>query len=375
MHQRTFLYNRTDEQQEDFTMAFLTSTFGLLLLFSTTTHVGVCATTTTVPTTFESLGEPREWRMSSSKKGSFKLAVRRWPAKDNARATVVLQHGGGFHSGYFGLLGEALARENFEVVAMDSVGAGYSEGEVEHLNVWREDLGRLVAEQTRPVILLVESMGAATGIPLALEDEGLVDALVVCGGLFRMTRATSPPAFVVTALVAIGAIFPSLTVTLASLNETFDSAFGDPRWATAARADPRIQVQTFHVGTASQVFRELPTLRRSAHKLKCPLLLVHSNADTRTDVDAAVNFFHDAVHSKSKHLVLYDDASHQLFQDSLPNINRAIADILRWLDGQFPPKSAAAGVVASESESEEEKKEASSGPTASTAAATEKGEL
>mmetsp|Transcript_3990 Transcript_3990/g.12267 ORF Transcript_3990/g.12267 Transcript_3990/m.12267 type:complete len:369 (+) Transcript_3990:19-1125(+) len=291
---------------------------------------------------FRSLGIPSEFATSSSKRKPYRLAIRRWPATGPSKATVVLQHGGGWHSGYFGGLGTALGEAGYEVVAMDAMGHGFSEGpggktQWEHLRVVRDDLRRLVANQTAPVVLLGESMGSVIVTPLALE--GAVDALVISGGLFRLAPATSPPKPALAVLTFAGWVLPKLRVRLPSMNATFDSAFGDPRWAAAARADENIVVDAFFLGPMAQVLPEMRKLRNRAPALSCPLLVMHSKIDTRTDVAAAAAFY-DAAASQDKDLILYDDASHQLYQDSPANIARATTDLIAWLDRRFAPTAA-----------------------------------
>lgn len=297
---------------------------------------------------FASLGKPTEYMQSTSPNG-YRLAIRRWPAAAGTfKASIVLQHGGGWHSGYFGELGTALSRKGYEVVAMDTMGHGFSEGpggklQWDHLRVAQEDLRQLVASTPKPVVLFAESMGAVIGTTLAIEN--LVDAYVASGGLFQLEKKTAPPALATAMLVAVGWLFPDFKVTLPSLNDTFDSAFGDPRWAQAARADPNIVVNAFYAGSMSQVLREARQIRRKASSVTCPLLVMHSKADTRTAFAAAETFF-QKVASTDKRLIAYDNASHQLYQDTEANVARTISDFLSWLEehyGEVPVDDASDG--------------------------------
>lgn len=286
---------------------------------------------------FASLGKPSEYMQSTSPNG-YQLAIRRWPAAPGTfKASVVLQHGGGWHSGYFGELGTALSRMGYEVVAMDTMGHGFSEGpggklQWDHLRVAQEDLRQLVASMPKPVVLFAESMGAVIGTTLAIEN--LVDAYVSSGGLFRLQRKTAPPPVATAALVAVGWLFPDFKVTLPSINDTFDSAFGDPRWAQAARADPNIVVNAFYAGSMSQVLIEARQIRRKASSITCPLLVMHSKTDTRTDFGAAEEFFQN-VASTDKRIIAYENASHQLYQDTEDNVARTISDLTNWLEEHF----------------------------------------
>ena len=132
-----------------------------------------------------------------------------------------------------------------------------------------DDLRRLVVtEKARrpqlPVVVMGESMGALFTAPLAIERHPGVAAHVLSGALLRMAPATAPPWLVVQALRLLGTLLPAMRVTLPSLNATFDSAFGDPRWAAAARADPRVAVDSFYMGAAAQNFPKMQEILASA---------------------------------------------------------------------------------------------------------------
>lgn len=286
---------------------------------------------------FESLGQPTEYFESV---GGYRLAVRRWNAAASFRATVVFQHGGGWHSGYHGYVFGELANEGYEVVAMDSMGHGFSEGpggktNWDSLTSVREDLRRLCAAQRQPIVLVVESMGSVIGTPLAFSPSA-VDALVVSGGLFKLYPATAPPKPVQALLKFVGRFMPNKRIRLPSMNTTFDSAFGDERWAQAARADPNIVVDAFYLGPMTQVLREAPKILANASAISIPCLVMHSEVDTRTDV-AAARAFYDKLVSTDKKLEVYSDASHQLFQDSPAKTARATADLRAWLDARYHP--------------------------------------
>jgi len=310
-------------------------------------------------------------------KTGHRLAVRRWPAAawrpqgavGGPKATVVLQHGGGWHSGYYDGLGTALSEAGYEVVALDAMGHGYSEGPLrtkqlneavtaeqgrteEGVTYWTSladvsaDLGRLLmqerAKRSCPTVVVAESMGVLVAMPLVLEGGELgsfgsfIDGIITTGGLMRITKETQPPGLVCFLFEVLGRFFPKKNLIISDLDKTFDSAFGDARWAAAARADPLISTNSFYLGPASQNFRGMKRMRGRADRLNVPLLVMHSETDTRTDVKAAKDFY-AAAGSGDKEIRLYPDASHLLFLDSEQNTARAIEDMTAWLDSRYTP--------------------------------------
>jgi alpha-beta hydrolase superfamily lysophospholipase len=151
-----------------------------------------------------------------------------------------------------------------------------------------------------------------------------------------MAPGTKPPAIVCFAVSLLGRLFPRKRLTLPELNRTFDSAFGSADWAAAARADPLVSCDSFYLGPSSQVFGAARALRRRAGAVRVPLLVMQSKTDTRTSAAAAERFYADAS-SADKTLLLYDDGSHQLFQDTQANTARAIGDLRAWLDARYRP--------------------------------------
>jgi len=213
-------------------------------------------------TKFESMPEPSEWMTSTQ---GYKLAVRRWHAvkemSASPKSVVILQHGGGFHSGYFNEVGSALSLAGYEVVAMDAMGHGYSEGPGE-LTYWddiaevTDDLSKLAAREKHrvgkiPVVVYAESMGALIAAPLAIKCDENISAYIIGGGLFKLAPQTAPPGPFLFLMRQLARFFPRRRVQLPTLDATFDSAFGDKRWAEAARSDPKVVTNAFFLCPAA----------------------------------------------------------------------------------------------------------------------------
>jgi acylglycerol lipase len=299
---------------------------------------------------FEPLAKPAEFVVGAH---GHRLAIRRWRPESSApTALLLVHHGGGWHSGYYDAMGRGLAAAGYEVLAFDAAGHGHSEGPgaltfIRKISDLVDDLRKIVAEEkaTRPgvpIALYGESQGAIMVTALAAENDPNLSALVVSAGLFRLAPKTSPPAPVVWLIKHLGALFPQKRVVLKELDATFDEAFGDPRWAAAARKDPLIVVNEFFLGSSSQTLKALPRLMSMAPKIsQIPVLVQHPEFDTRTDPAAAKEWF-ESVGSADKTLKMYPDASHQMFQDSEENVRIVTEDLVSWLDARFKPEVATA---------------------------------
>mmetsp|Transcript_100319 Transcript_100319/g.184233 ORF Transcript_100319/g.184233 Transcript_100319/m.184233 type:complete len:280 (+) Transcript_100319:3-842(+) len=279
------------------------------------------------------------------------MALRRWPASGTPKAVLVLQHGGQWHSGYFNEPGKVLSAAGYEVVAADLSGHGYSEGPggltyYDRFSDMVDDLAAVVVHEKAkhpdtPIVLFAESWGALVGAHVGIRREPNLDGLIFGGGLFELlVTKISPVEKLVFRLLSRFA--PKLVISNPGMNETFDSAFGLPEWAAAAREDslipgsPGMKHDRLYPRTAAEtVLKAMPAVHHDAAYIEVPVLFIHSETDTRCGVSGAQAVF-DKVSSIDKHFVAYPEASHQLFMDSKANVDRVIKDIHDWIHKRFP---------------------------------------
>eukprot|EP00929_Paragymnodinium_shiwhaense_P076957 TRINITY_DN39607_c0_g2_i1.p1 TRINITY_DN39607_c0_g2~~TRINITY_DN39607_c0_g2_i1.p1 ORF type:complete len:259 (+),score=26.25 TRINITY_DN39607_c0_g2_i1:2-778(+) len=190
-----------------------------------------------------------------------------------------------------------------------------------------------------PLVLFAESWSALVGAQVGIRKNPNLAGLILGGGLFKLLATKiSPVEMLVYRLLS--RFFPKFTISNKGLDETFDSAFGLPEWAAAARADPLVpgsggmKHNLITIRPAAETLLAMPRVRKAACDIEAPLLVIHGETDTRCCVTAAKEIFEKAA-SKDKELIIYPDASHQLFMDGDTNVARVIGDILAWLRKRF----------------------------------------
>lgn len=322
---------------------------------------------------FSPLGEPLESMVSSK---GFKMAVRRWPVPNGkqTKGVLVLLHGGNFHSGYFGYPGTELSKSGYEVVACDLPGHGFSEGPgnlcyYDRFSDHVDDVALLIRTEkakrpTTPIYLFGESWGGILAAEVAIECQSsavpeaargchgcqkeslqqrlpgaeiALDGVICAGSLFELKATKLNPILEHVMIPVISALFPRLTFSDKGLDETLDSAFGMPEWVAAVRSDPKVpgspgmkhDLITFR--PVRESLQAIKRINKRAPELKTPLLVVHAENDTRCGVDGARTFHANAV-SADKELLVYPEASHQMFMDIDANVNRLVTDLRVWLD-------------------------------------------
>lgn len=113
------------------------------------------------------------------------LLVRHWPVVGEARASVLIVHGLGEHSGRYERTGSVLAAAGLDVTAFDLEGFGGSSGRRAYLDRWDSWLGDLedrlgaLRAAGRPVVLMGHSMGGLLALTYTESDRPQPDLLVL----------------------------------------------------------------------------------------------------------------------------------------------------------------------------------------------------
>jgi alpha-beta hydrolase superfamily lysophospholipase len=114
------------------------------------------------------------------------------------------------------------------------------------------------------------------------------------------------------------------------LDDTYDEAFGDPKWAKASRADPLVLFDAPRLRTAAQILSTCGQIPSLFGKFSLPVLVLHGEDDRRTDPANSKEFISRAG-STDKTLRLYPGMKHQLLQDKPDCVRRVYEDVLQWL--------------------------------------------
>ena len=212
------------------------------------------------------------------------IIERVWEVREGAtpKAGLVLIHGGMWHSGWFGELGDLLSSSQYDIRVSapdllshglsDDVLAGYRNyvpNFTHHAVEVRAAIARARAAlpDGTPVFALGESMGGLSVLQHLVIHEIDVDGVILCGAVLQIADALMPPRFMVPMLNGLGKLMPRIGVPGQDIGgDTFDRAFGDPAVGPVARADPlvadkvvpRLGVMTGALDAMDMVKREAP---------------------------------------------------------------------------------------------------------------------
>ncbi|MGB8930756.1 MAG: lysophospholipase [Anaeromyxobacteraceae bacterium] len=254
------------------------------------------------------------------------------------RATVIVLHGAGDHSGRYPALVSALVREGFEAALVDLRGHGQSDGRrwyvdsfgdyVSDLDVFHEKLRKDHPE--RPRFVVAHSQGALVAALWAMGREHGVGGFVLSSPFFGF--AHRPPL-----LKELGARLVGKVVPWLSIRTGID--FGD------LTSDEELQGWTardhlYGRATTPRWFVEAERAHgealRRAEEFRAPLLVLAAGADPIADL-AATRRFVDGAGSAEKHLTVYAGFRHEIFNER--DRTRPIEDAVGWLVQRAPAAS------------------------------------
>ena len=206
------------------------------------------------------------------------LHVRKWPARGQAWADVLIVHGIGEHSGRYERTGRLFSEAGLDVEAFDLRGHGLSGGRRVYVRRWDDYLDdveiRLAAlrQPGRPLVLMGHSMGALIALTYACSDRPAPDLLVLSAPPLQ----ASVPGWQRLLAPVLSRVAP--TVVLA--NPIAGSQLArDPAVGVAYFGDPLVQPRsTTRLG--AELFGAMKRARSNLDRLQVPTLVIHGGSDT-----------------------------------------------------------------------------------------------
>lgn len=247
--------------------------------------------------------------------GGLNIYTQAWLPEGAPRATILLVHGYGEHSGRYANLVDHFVPRGYAIYALDHRGHGKSDGprvEIDDFNDYLVDLEtyRQLLRKAQPSgkhFLLGHSMGAMIAIAYAPAHQEDFDGLIISGG--GIATSTTPPM----------PNNPDLAATVSR----------DPAVVQAYRDDPLVYHGSPPPGRAAAskaVREELPAPARS---ITMPIMIMAGASSPLGDGPRAQALY-DTVSSQDKTLKLYPDLYHEIFNE--PEHPAVMADLEAWLE-------------------------------------------
>lgn len=248
------------------------------------------------------------------------LKLRHW-GTEQPRASALIVHGLGEHSGRYSHVGSRLAEVGIATTAFDLRGHGETEtpGHVETFEHYLDDVGEILRTLDAPRVLIGHSLGGLICALYAVSDREQPDLLVLSAPALG---ADIPLAKRVAAKV-LGRFAPRLLIPndLAG-----DQLAADPAVGEAYFADPLVYTKT-SAGLGLGMLNAMEHVATAHHRIRVPTLVVHGGADTVVPARyTAVLADHPEVQR-----TLFPANRHESFNEG----PEALEHVIEWLDGQL----------------------------------------
>jgi alpha-beta hydrolase superfamily lysophospholipase len=259
---------------------------------------------------------------------------------EQCRASVVIVHGVGEHSGRYEHVAEYLVAAGCSVHALDLRGHGRSEGAravIDRFSNAVEDIDQLVSQVAagsaqRPLFLLGHSMGGALSLSYALEHGNKLSGLILSAPAVALDGA---PWLMRQASKLLSVVAPPLGVV--AVNPQWVSR--DPDTINAYVADPLNWHGRLPVRTLAEMVVFVEGLPKRLSSLHMPMLLMHGGDDKLAGVSGS-RMVHDQVSSTDKTLLIYPGLYHEIFNELPADRALVLRDMVEWIDRRIVNKAA-----------------------------------
>jgi alpha-beta hydrolase superfamily lysophospholipase len=261
------------------------------------------------------------------------LYYQHWWLSTPAKATLVLVHGLGGHSGLFQNVVDALVPQGYHLYALDLRGHGRSPGQRGYINAWAELRGDVMAlcdrvQTEHPDLthfILGHSVGGAVVLDYVLHHPDRLQGVIISNPALSAV-GVSPLRLMLGRLLSH--VWPTFSL---STGVPMETGARDPAVLAGYTSDPLRHA----IGTARFATEFLATtdwIQQQAHTLKVPLLLLQGGAD-RVSLPVGSQQFFAAVTIADKTWKDYPESYHEIFDDL--DYKEVLADVSEWLVGHL----------------------------------------
>jgi alpha-beta hydrolase superfamily lysophospholipase len=268
--------------------------------------------------------------------GTFKteaggqIFFRRWTPASQSKATIVIAHGLGEHSGRYVHVGDFFARAGLAVFAFDLRGHGSSDGRpifVRRYEDYLADLESVITHLDRPepLILFGHSLGGQLLLAYAQSGKNPPTGYIAASPWLSLSR---PPSIWLEGVARmLNVVWPAWRFpTGIGPNETSrDQALLDS-FPDLDKGHEFISVRTyFEVIKMGRALMAHPSAN-------APVLLTHGEVDSVTSIDATRAYFEKLI-APGKAFISYPEARHELHNDLIRAT--VLSDYLDWIRNQI----------------------------------------
>lgn len=257
----------------------------------------------------------------------------RYYSVKNPKASILLVHGFGEHSGRYAHVIEILRQEGFAVFCIDFRGHGHSlgkRGDVEAFHHYEEDvlaaLEYIESQRvlTGKVFVLAHSMGALVSLRLVSNKSLNIEGLVLSCPLFALKMAI--PAWKKWASIMAASLTPKVRLSTGIKGKHLSS---DQRMVSAYDHDPLV-LKNLSVRAFYEIYQGCQSSNQIPGSISQALFMQIAGSDPVVDSDASEQWFNKIDKKKvDATLKVYPGFLHEIYNET--QRQEAISDFIWWL--------------------------------------------
>jgi alpha-beta hydrolase superfamily lysophospholipase len=274
-----------------------------------------------------------EGRLRGADKRSIYFQL--WLPETAPKATLLLVHGAGEHSGRYLHVAEFFAAQGLAVAALDHRGHGNSDGRPGHIGmfddyltdlaIFNDEVGRRLPGV--PMFLLGHSLGGLIACNYLLQQQDRFVGCILSGALIK---SDLQPGWVQMGVIRLLAL---LAPRLGVMQLDASGVSRDPEEVKKYVEDPLVLHGKASARMVRELFAGMATLQAGAAGITLPMLILHGDADVLTSPDGS-RYLHQHISSTDKTLTIYPGLYHEILNE--PERQDVLDQILSWCEARLP---------------------------------------
>lgn len=258
------------------------------------------------------------------------ILIRNWTI-DKPKATVLLVHGYGEHSGRYEETAKRLNDAGYSVYSYDRRGEGQSEGLNGHIQSINNHVMDLIEMRKCVAVkgkffIMAHSLGALVSLTYLLDHKPTdIDGVVLSSPFIKIDDGTAPILQKLAGLIA--AIFPKLPTIALDVN----LISRDPKEVEKYVDDPLIFHGKTNAKTGYEMIKAIKHVQSKFAKFDLPFIILHGSADKLADPQGS-KWLYERSKSKDKKLTILDGLYHETMRE--PEKEQFFNGVLSWLDAR-----------------------------------------
>lgn len=262
----------------------------------------------------------------------LKLYLQAW-MPESPKASLLLAHGLGEHSGRYAPLVERLVESGIAVFTFDGRGHGKSvDGKPDAFFTsyrdYLEDIDRLYEKVVGyfpgiPSFLFGHSMGGGLMAAYVIDYQPKAKGVILSSPAIKEAEGTSK------LLIAVSGLISKWLPKLKALKLDATQISRIPTEVQAYLSDPLNYIQPIPARTAHEVYQMMQSIQSKAASFELPVLVVHGTADGLTNPKGS-ELFMEKAQSEDKTLKLFPGGYHELIHDI--DSEETIQTVVEWIE-------------------------------------------